>query len=334
MTDDQRKDPLDGRDRQPGHDDHDDGPIEFLNREDDPNVDLDEWGDFEENSGPGVSDGDPDRELSDHQDTLLPYENLSDSIEKTEPEKEILMNETPETTPDPQEEMAKHRSKTFIRSLGGGRAGGPPWVMIGAAVVIAVIAAFMFWPRNSSSPADDDLGGQRSSIVMFGDSLGVAGIPVPRSSDVDLDDELPQVVPEHPEGAGSRPAEETRSELRQQLDTATDKGQLAEPQAVASSGTAPVTKRETDELTPATQGPSAGGQWAIQLGSFGSRANADKLATQLRDKGYRMEIQDLTANGGTIHRVWVGFFPTRTAAAAYAQLHRNDLGSETFITHR
>ena len=200
-----------------------------------------------------------------------------------------------------------------------------------------MIALFIFWPRHSSSPVIEDENGERSSVVTLGDSVGAAGIPVPRSSDVDLDDELTEVVPEQDRSTGDKPPEETRAELRQQLDKDSGQQELAEPATVAGSGTAPVTQQQTntsDELPVATQGPSAGGQWVIQLGSFGSRANADKLAASLRAKGFRMEVHDLPASNGTTHKVWVGFFPTRAAATAYGRLHRDELGTKTFITHR
>lgn len=54
----------------------------------------------------------------------------------------------------------------------------------------------------------------------------------------------------------------------------------------------------------------AKGGWSIQLGSFASAANADKLARTLRGKGIRVYV---SAQGGK-HRVRAGPFPDRPSA--------------------
>ena len=46
--------------------------------------------------------------------------------------------------------------------------------------------------------------------------------------------------------------------------------------------------------------------WVIQLGSFKDKANALKLANQLRSKGYRAFIQNYSASTGQHTRVFVG----------------------------
>ncbi len=333
MTDEHKKDPLDDENQPSGSDAENTDPLEFLNREDDPNVDIDEQDDFE--TTPMMDAADED-DLDDLEVELV--EEVIPPTPEPEPEEEIQMTEQPESTPDTPPEPApaakENMAKPRTNMSGGGSGKGPPWIMIGAGVLIVVVALFIFWPRNSSSPSDEGQAGEQSSVVTLNnDSLGVAGIPVPRSSDVDLDDELTNIVPEH----ADKPPEETRAELRQQLDRNTERAELAEPEVAVTSGTAPITQPQpaTQAEPPvATQGPSSGGQWVIQLGSFGTRSNADKLAAKLRAKGFRMEVHDLPTNSGTSYKVWVGFFPTRSAATAYGRLHRDDLGSKTFITHR
>jgi DedD protein len=75
---------------------------------------------------------------------------------------------------------------------------------------------------------------------------------------------------------------------------------VAEPPAVARA------VRPTNSFAPI----GAKGGWSIQLGSFASAANADKLARTLRGKGIRVYV---SSQGGK-HRVRAGPFPDRTAA--------------------
>lgn len=75
---------------------------------------------------------------------------------------------------------------------------------------------------------------------------------------------------------------------------------VAEPAPVAHAA------RPANSFAPI----GAKGGWSIQLGSFASAANADKLARTLRGKGIRVYV---SAQGGK-HRVRAGPFPDRAAA--------------------
>jgi len=79
---------------------------------------------------------------------------------------------------------------------------------------------------------------------------------------------------------------------------------------------APV-ERPAETPTPADVGAKdtfspigAKGGWSIQLGSFGNRANADKLVRSMRNKGIRVYV---SSQGGK-HRVRAGPFPDRATA--------------------
>lgn len=64
---------------------------------------------------------------------------------------------------------------------------------------------------------------------------------------------------------------------------------------------------------PEAAKPAAGG-WMVQLGSFSQRANADRLAAQVRQKGFAASVQGGGGASGTLFRVRVG--PERDKAAA------------------
>ena len=56
--------------------------------------------------------------------------------------------------------------------------------------------------------------------------------------------------------------------------------------------------------------------WAIQLGVFASRDNAERLAKQVKGKGYPVVVNEIPGNGKRLYRVRVGPEADRDAAAA------------------
>ena len=58
------------------------------------------------------------------------------------------------------------------------------------------------------------------------------------------------------------------------------------------------------------------GSFVVQLGSFGSRENADRLVRDMTAKGFAAFVAPITSNGRELYRVRVG--PTRDRASAEA----------------
>ena len=63
---------------------------------------------------------------------------------------------------------------------------------------------------------------------------------------------------------------------------------------------------------------STTGMWAVQLGSFSNKANAEKLAADLRKDGYAAFLSQLTTDRGQLHRVRIGPQKDRTSAESTA----------------
>jgi len=76
-------------------------------------------------------------------------------------------------------------------------------------------------------------------------------------------------------------------------------------------------QRRRDSRAPALGSPSTR-EWAVQVGSFGSRDNADRLARQLKLEGYAAFVSQSASGGRKWYRVRVGPERDRTAAAAVA----------------
>ena len=78
----------------------------------------------------------------------------------------------------------------------------------------------------------------------------------------------------------------------------------------------------TSPASPATAVASApSGRWAVQIGSFSSRANADGLSEWCRKQGYGVTVVTAENSGRTWYRVRVGPYVSRDdARAAVAEL--------------
>ena len=88
----------------------------------------------------------------------------------------------------------------------------------------------------------------------------------------------------------------------------------------APKPTAQPARKPTPQVTaPAAAPPSAGGGWAIQIGSFGSRENADRLKRQLDGEGYPVFLMPVRSGGRTLHRVRVGPYRDRATADEVAR---------------
>jgi DedD protein len=96
-----------------------------------------------------------------------------------------------------------------------------------------------------------------------------------------------------------------------------------EPQAkVAETTPEPVVAKPEPEQ-PAKQMPAAApsttGMWAVQLGSFGNKENAERLAADLRKQGFAAFLSQLSTSSGQLHRVRIGPQKDRESAEAMAE---------------
>jgi cell division septation protein DedD len=92
----------------------------------------------------------------------------------------------------------------------------------------------------------------------------------------------------------------------------------AKPAVAKPAATKPAATRVAAVKAAAPPADSSGsGAWLVQLGSFASHANAERLAQQLRDGGYKVNVSQ-ASNGRHLYRVLVGPAHDRAAAAQLA----------------
>lgn len=84
------------------------------------------------------------------------------------------------------------------------------------------------------------------------------------------------------------------------------------------SATPPLPARPAKAPPKPVSSPPAG-TWSVQVGSFSKRENAERLAGELRDRGYEVSVSKVDRASGSMHRVRVGPVNDRESAVALAR---------------
>ena len=88
---------------------------------------------------------------------------------------------------------------------------------------------------------------------------------------------------------------------------------VQQPPARVEQETAPGQARVESQTAASTTG-----MWAVQLGSFSNKNNAEKLAADLRKQGYAAFLSQTQTSAGTLHRVRIGPQKDRDSAESMA----------------
>ena len=80
----------------------------------------------------------------------------------------------------------------------------------------------------------------------------------------------------------------------------------------------PAPEAQKGEPATADAATSSTGMWAVQLGSFSNKENAERLAADLRKQGYAAFLSQLETDAGMLHRVRIGPQKDRDSAEAMA----------------
>jgi len=189
--------------------------------------------------------------------------------------------------------------------------------MVGAAcllaVMVLVVPAILDGNPDSGStithpPVDDDIDLRTHTIRLDGTS---AEPPVPTPV---------QSEPAPPPAAASGTGPEGEPDAGPDDDPAplpipaVPAAAAPEPEPAATPE--PPAREPTKAPGPAAA--STAGDWVVQLGSFSSRANADRLAADVRSRGFAVSVEAGGGTSGTLYRVRVGPEAERAGAEALA----------------
>ncbi len=156
--------------------------------------------------------------------------------------------------------------------------------------------------------------------------------PVGEVQDATADDQAPDTQPRkplpQPRPASKPPAtdgvEITPLEApKEGVDSAPDSpaANNAEEAPVAETPVAenPVTKAPEVETPVARITAAKGSRYLVQIASFGSAENANRLAARLRDAGFEVLMDSVESDIGILNRVRIGPFPNEEEAAAASE---------------
>ena len=120
-------------------------------------------------------------------------------------------------------------------------------------------------------------------------------------------------------GPRSAPADSTTATTSTPLPKATPQGSASHPSktkvTASTAKSVPVTRTaSTKGSVNAGSTAAAAGGWMVQLGVFASRENAERLALEVKVKGLRASVSEVTTSGRKLYRVRVGPAADRAGA--------------------
>lgn len=169
------------------------------------------------------------------------------------------------------------------------------------AVVLVIFAVLVVPIFLDGPPADGEIVTERVLLPGQEDQ---------KTQTVVLDRDRKDPVPAASAPAQAKPEPAVREPVREEPKPAVVQQQQEQ---------APETREEKPPAKPApTPAASTTGMWAVQLGSFSNKDNAEKLAADLRKQGYAAFLSQLSTDKGQLHRVRIGPQKDRASAEAMA----------------
>jgi DedD protein len=188
--------------------------------------------------------------------------------------------------------------------------------IIGAIVlvlfVVLVVPVFLDGPSNSGEviseqvPLPGQSGEEIQTIVLNRDRTQ----PVPAASNNSPAADQPQQ---------QQPQREAEAE--------------PEPEPVSEFAPEPAQKEPEVVVAAVVEPASSTGMWAVQLGSFGNKENADKLAADLKKLGFAAFRSQLKTDSGELYRVRVGPQKDRDSAEIVAAALAKDGQKGQVVPH-
>jgi DedD protein len=180
--------------------------------------------------------------------------------------------------------------------------------LVGAVILVALIVAFvpeiLSGPHKSTGAGSPDSAEQlRTYTIDLEERALPAQDAAPRSSAP-----VPQVEVEPPAPAPASPEQSS------------DANNVPAP-AASTPEPAPVKQARAE---PAERDSASGSGWAVQLGSFSNADNAERLARDLRARGYKAFVSPYESGGQKRSRVRVGPEQDRARAEQLAQRLRRE----------
>lgn len=183
--------------------------------------------------------------------------------------------------------------------------------LVGASILVVLVVLIV--PELLSGPP-------APAPTRAGAGLPVSAPEAVRNVTVDLATSkapTPEPAAEAPASSAERPqarSADAASAVEGADSSAGNDAPAAAPPARAPSPAALETAVPAPISAPAAKPAVAGRTWAVQLGSFASRANADKLVHQLKSQGFSVYVAQGGSGRSLRYRVRIGPMADRGAA--------------------
>jgi len=189
--------------------------------------------------------------------------------------------------------------------------------LTGAVILVALfvllVPALLTGPHGADAPGTPAEEGMRRYTI----DLNAANPTAPPSDPTATPPAvaLPEPVSE-PQSPLAKPGEEAAPAIAEAPPAAAPPSPVTTPAPVVQQAPAERPAPRVEAQKPAATTPVQPGSFAVQLGSFRSRENADGLVRDMTAKGFTAFIAPTTSGGRELYRVRVG--PTRDRAQAEA----------------
>ena len=167
--------------------------------------------------------------------------------------------------------------------------------LVGGAVLVGllVLLALVIGPRNGPrAPDPDGLERPGAQAAFVPAESGIAAAPE-EGREPPAGQAIPQWVPPGSVPHAPQPARA-----------------FTAPEEPVERGAASLSPRGGRDALP----PGSGGEWAVQVGSFAERGNAEGLSDWCREQGLGVKIVSTTEGSRTAYRVLVGPYESRESA--------------------
>jgi len=211
-----------------------------------------------------------------------------------------------------------------------------------AALLILVAAGFLFWPRGDRNEAPGMVLTPNSDAGQLASQMETPSDATESSPDRSAAD-----TEQAPEEIRSQPITETEYALEtdrgatKSSATSSSPSNSAEPQSASprtSGGSQSVEPSRPSQDAPRSTDlsrPGPSGRYLLYLGSYSTRENAQRRATELQGKGIPTEIaQGTRGDGSAVYRVRVGYFEGHSLAKAYGENLKSRHELEYWIAER
>jgi len=216
----------------------------------------------------------------------------------------------------------KGKGRQAVRNGGGGI---PGWVWALVGVLIGAVAVVVLM-RHSLMPMTAKTGPQanpQATAEAPSETGAVApgtAESAPKKPQFDFYSVLSEKEVRIPDAEISAQAKAEQQKQQAAANTPANAAPATAPVAPSAPGNPPVATQNV-EAAPAAAVPKpvAGSGYLLQVGAFPNPADAETMKAKLAMQGFVANVQSVSVNGQTFHRVRLGPFPTASALEATKQ---------------